>query len=188
MSPVRAFATVAFGVFLVIFGCAALATSMLPKTYRATARVIALGPASSDAFLSSGVLQKVSEKLQLRETLAARFGEKEPLDEDQVHELLRRWVQVRSVRGTEIIEIHAHSVFPKEASELANAVAAAGVTAQPQSSRGPARMLEQAVPPVKPVRPNKPLNLALGAVVGIFLGVLAGGVGAKLAVGFDGRD
>jgi uncharacterized protein involved in exopolysaccharide biosynthesis len=92
------------------------------------------------------------------------------------------------VRGTEIIEIHAHSVFPKEASELANAVAAAGVTAQPQSSRGPARMLEQAVPPVKPVRPNKPLNLALGAVVGIFLGVLAGGVGAKLAVGFDGRD
>lgn len=188
MSPVRAFATVAFGVFLVIFGCAALATSMLPKTYRATARVIAPGPESSDAFLSSEVLQRVSAKLRLRDTLAVRFGEKEPLDEDQVHDLLRRWVQVRSVRGTEILEIHAHSVFPKEASELANAVAAAGVSIQLQTNLASSRVLEQAALPTKPVRPNKPLNLALGALVGIFLGILAGGVGAKLAVGFDGRE
>jgi hypothetical protein len=32
------------------------------------------------------------------------------------------------------------------------------------------------------------LNLTLGALVGIFLGTMAAGVGAKLAVGFDGKD
>jgi LPS O-antigen subunit length determinant protein (WzzB/FepE family) len=43
------------------------------------------------------------------------------------------------------------------------------------------------VPPLKPVRPNKPLNLALGALVGTLLGAMAGGVGARLAIGV-GRD
>ncbi len=35
-------------------------------------------------------------------------------------------------------------------------------------------------------RPTRPLYLALGALVGLVLGAMAGGVGAKLAVGFDG--
>ncbi len=48
---------------------------------------------------------------------------------------------------------------------------------------GSIRMIDQAQLPVRPSRPNKPLTL--GAVVAILLGIMAGGVGAKLALGFD---
>src|SRR6185295_14562144 len=44
-----------------------------------------------------------------------------------------------------------------------------------------ALILEKAVPPYRPARPNRPLNIALGAVAGVFLGGIAGLIFSLLA-------
>ena len=66
---------------------------------------------------------------------------------------------------------------------MANAIAETGTQTGHRS--GSIEIIDRAVAPLRPSRPNKALNLALGALVGIFLGTMAGGVGAKLAVGFN---
>ncbi len=183
MSPARAFATVFMAVFLFIFLSSAVVTFMLPETYRATARMIAPGAAALERLQSTELLKEVSQQLKLPQTFAARYGE-EALDEKEVEILLRRAAQARRVPRTDVIEIRVYSASPMECALLANAIAEAGTKQAPQGS---ARIIDRAVPPLRPSRPNKPLNLALGAMVGILLGIMAGGVGAKLAVGFDGQ-
>jgi uncharacterized protein involved in exopolysaccharide biosynthesis len=132
---------------------------------------------------SAELLKQVSRELDLPTQFAARYGEKRPLDEKRVEDLLRRSVQVQRVPATDFIEIRVYSRFPAECARWANEIAETGA----RQARGPIRIIDKATPPLRPSRPNKPLNLALGAVVGIVLGTMAGGVGAKLAVGFDGK-
>lgn len=186
MSPVRAFATVFLAVFLFIFLGSALVTFFLPEIYRANARVVAPDAAHLHLYQSTELLKEVSQQLKLPELLAARYGENKPLEDRRVEDLLRRSVQVRRLPGTDLIEIRVYSRSPAECAQLANEIAETG-TRQAGHGSGAIRIVDRAVPPLRPSRPNKPLNLALGAVVGIFLGTMAGGVGAKLAVGFDGN-
>lgn len=184
MSPLRAFLTVCMGVFLFIFLASALVTFMLPETYSATARVHAPQAAEVRMLQSPELLRQVAHQLDLPRTLAVRYGETKPLDEPRVEDLLRRSLAVRRVPGTDLVEIRAYSQSPSEAAEWANAIAEAGAKRDSQGSAS-LRLIDLAVPPKTPVRPNKPLNLAMGAIVGLLLGVMAGGLGAKLAVGFD---
>ena len=186
MSPARAFATVFLAVFLFIFLSSALVTFMVPETYRANARVVAPDAAHLQLFQSTELLKEVSQQLNLPETLAAHYSENRPLEDKRVEDLLRRSVQVRRLPGTDLIEILVYSRSPAQCAQWANEIAETGVR-QARHGSGSIRIAEQAVPPLRPSRPNKPLNLALGAVVGIFLGIMAGGVGAKLAVGFEGQ-
>jgi uncharacterized protein involved in exopolysaccharide biosynthesis len=186
MSPARAFATVFLAVFLFIFLGSALLTFMLPEVYSANARVSAPDAGELQVFQSTELLTEVSQQLNLREVFAARYGETKPLDERRVTDLLRRSVQARRLPATDLIEIQVYSHSPTECAQLANEIAETAAR-QTRQGLGSIRIVDQAVPPLRPSRPNKPLNLALGAVVGIFLGTMAGGVGAKLAVGFDGR-
>jgi uncharacterized protein involved in exopolysaccharide biosynthesis len=186
MSPWRAFATGFSAVFLFIFLCSALVTFILPETYAAKSRLVAPDAAQLQLLQSSELLKDVSQHLNLPETFAARYGENKPLGDQRVEDLLRRSVQVRRLPGTDLIEIRVYSRSPAECAQLANEIAEAGAR-QILHGSGTIRVVEQAVPPLRPSRPNKPLNLALGAVVGIFLGIMAGGVGAKLAVGFDSQ-
>lgn len=186
MSPARAFAAVFLGVFLFIFLSSAVVTFMLPETYSANARVVAPEATDLQLFQSAELLKEVSQQLDLPETLAARYGETKPLEAKRVEDLLRRSVQVRRLPGTDLIEIRASTPSPVECAKWANEVAETGAREARQGSSS-IRLLERAVPPARPSRPNKALNLALGALVGIFLGTMAGGVGAKLAVGFDGQ-
>jgi uncharacterized protein involved in exopolysaccharide biosynthesis len=186
MNPARAFASVFLVVFLFIFLSSALVTFMLPETYTANARVAAPDAAHLQLFQSAELLQEVSQRLNLPAVFAARYGENKPLGDNRVEDLLRRSVIARRLPGTDLIEIRVYSRSPAECAQLANEIAATGAR-QARHGSGPIRIVEQAVPPPRPSRPNKPLNLALGAVVGIFLGTMAGGVGAKLAVGFGGQ-
>jgi len=186
MNPARAFASVFLAVFLFIFLGSALVTFMLPETYSANARVVAPEAAHLQIFQSAELLKEVSQRLNLSETFAARYGENKPLGDQRVGELLRRSVQARRLPGTDLIEIRVYSRSPAECAQLANEIAETGAR-QVRHGSGPIRIVEHAVPPRRPSRPNKPLNLALGAVVGVFLGTMAGGVGAKLAVGFGGQ-
>jgi capsular polysaccharide biosynthesis protein len=186
MSPARAFGTVFLAVFLFILLSSALVTFMLPETYRAKARVVAPDAAQLQLFQSAELLKAVSQQLNLPETYATRYGEKKPLEDKRVEDLLRRSVQVRRLPGTDLIEIRVSSRSPAECAQLANEIAETAVREGRQRPES-IKIAERAVPPSHPSRPNKPLNLALGALVGIFLGTMAGGVGAKLAVGFEGQ-
>jgi uncharacterized protein involved in exopolysaccharide biosynthesis len=186
MSPARAFATVFMAVFLFIFFGSALVTFMLPETYVASARVLAPHVANLQLLQSAQLLKEVSQKLDLPHHFAARYGESQPLEGKRVEDLLRRSVHVSRRPGSDLIEIRVYSPSPAECAQLANAIAETSAEKARQVS-GSIKIVEQAQPPLRPSRPNKPLNLALGAVVGIFLGTMAGGVGAKLAVGFDGQ-
>ena len=186
MSPARAFASVFLAVFLFIFLGSALVTFMLPVTYTANARVVAPDADHLQLFQSAELLKEVSQRLNLPETFAARYGENRPWGDNRVEDFLRRSVLARRLPGTDIIEIRVYSRSAAECAHLANEIAETGAR-QVRHGSGPIRIVEQAVPPPRPSRPNKALNLALGAVVGIFLGTMAGGVGAKLAVGFVGQ-
>lgn len=183
MNPARAFATVFLAVFLFIFLGSALVTFMLPETFSANARVVAPEAADLQLLQSAELLTAVSHQLKLPETFAARYGEIKPWDDKRVEDLLRRSARVRRLRGTDLVDIQVYSRSPEEAAQLANEIAK-----QAQHTSRSIKIIDQAAPPLRASRPNKPLNLALGAVVGILLGTMAGGVGAKLAVGFDGRN
>jgi capsular polysaccharide biosynthesis protein len=183
MSPARAFATVFSAVFLFILLGSAVLTFLLPETYTSVARVAA---PELKAFQSPELLKEVSKNLSLPETLAARYGESKPLEAQRVEDFLRRSVQVRKLPSTGLVEVRVQSRSRAEAANLANEIAETGARQTPPGS-GEVRLVDKALPALRPSRPNKALNLALGAVVGIFLGTMAGGVGAKLAVGFDGR-
>lgn len=178
MHPARAFATVFLGVFLFIFLGGALITYLMPATYVATARLHAPDPEVAQRMASTPFLEEVGNRLDLPRTMAARYGQTEPLEPRRVELLLRRAIRVIPNQQTEIVEIRASSHSPEESAQWANAVAAEAAEANT------VKILETALPPARPARPNKGLNLVITALVGIFLGTMAGGVGAKLAVGF----
>jgi len=185
MSPARAFSAIFMGVFLFIFLGSALVTFLMPETYSATARVSAPSEAHLELLQSTKLLEQVSQQLNLASTYAARYGESKPMDHQRVEDLLRRSLHVRRVRGTDLVEIRLDSRSAIECAQVASEIADTGVRLAGMGP-GAIRIVEQPAPPLRPSRPNKSLNLTLGALVGIFLGTMAGGVGAKLAVGFDG--
>ena len=104
-------------------------------------------------------------------------------------------IDLRPVRNTTLIEISAFSESGDEAAELANAVAEGfrdfrtarlrafsqrrkDAEAGVQETSTPdlfyrVELVERAVPPLRPVRPNRPLNFVLGLVAGAVLGGLA---------------
>ncbi len=187
LTPAKGFASVFLAVFLLVFLAGAAITFTLPETFVGVARVRAAGPEQLAAFSSPANLQAVAQRLELSRTYARRYGESEPLSQGRTTDILRRTLQVRRIPGTGLAEIRVYSLSSGEAAEIANAIAESGTANKqvfpPEGHGSPLVIIDRAVPALKPVRPNKPLNLTLAAVVGIVLGVMAGGVGARLALG-----
>lgn len=188
-SPRRAFATVALAVFSVVFAAGAVITFILPETFLSTARVRASTPDQIEAFKSPATFAAVAEQLDLNRTFGQRYGDSQPITTERTVQILSRMVQVRPLRGSGLAEIRVFSLDPAEAAYLANAVAKAGVSSAaftnlPVSTRP--EIVDTAVPAQRPARPNRALNLYLTACVAALLGIFAGGVGARLAVGFGG--
>jgi len=188
ITPWKAFASVFLAVLLVMLLATALITFIMPESFVGVARVRTTTPEQIEIFQSRSVLLAVAEQLNLPRRFAQRYGESEPLSLDRTFDLLRREVQVRRVRNADITEIRAYSLIPSEAAEFANAIAQTGITnalftAANDRNTSP-RILDLAVPDLKPVRPNKPLNFALGTLVGSVLGIMSGGVAARLALGY----
>ena len=184
ITPGKAFASVFGAVFLLIFLTSAIITFTLPESYTSVARVRAATDEQAENFQSTAVLSAVVDRLDLKKEFARRYGESEALSAERTMGLLRRMVEVRRVRGADLAEIRVNALDRDEAAHLANTIARIGVT---NSASGKSEVVDLAVPSLKPSRPNKVLNLVLGALVGGFLGVMAGGVAARLAIGF-GRE
>lgn len=188
-SPARAFATVFFAVFILVFATGALITFFLPETFLSTARVRAATPAQVEAFKSPATLAALAEQLDLNRTLGQRYGDSQPLTTERTVNILSRMLRVRPIPKSDLAEIRVYSLDSAEAAYLANAIAKAGLSSAAytnQTPGTPGEIIDAAVPSQKPARPNRALNLYLSACVAALLGVFAGGVGARLAVGFGG--
>jgi hypothetical protein len=96
---------------------------------------------------------------------------------------------LRPVRNLSLIEIRAFSEDRTEAAKIANAVTDAYRDYRREQRRQAAvganvprtELVDRAEPGLKPVRPNKPLNIFLGIVIGILLGSAAGAGTAGIA-------
>lgn len=205
------FFTVFTAVFLLVVITATVVTFILPETFVGTARVNVQregvdgrgfsvngtpGFGGIDPYFiqtefevmqSQVVLGKVVEnpKLNLKEKWAAKFGGGEPLSTLETIALLKRFIDLRPVRNTSLIEIRVYSDRPDEAALLANVLTEAyreyRLGRRTEKEIRLVEIIDLAMPNPTPVRPNKPLNIAIGVVLGIVLGLLAGGAAAGIS-------
>ncbi len=174
----RSLAVAAF-VWLVIYALTATSTSLLPRAYVATARVKLInqdGNLLQNEFArleSPEFLKQVVVRVELKKRLDAQWkglisgSETEQMEQMIVR--LRNAMELRPIRSTSLVEIRYHSEFPGEAAEIANAIA------QVYSKQSNAEIVEHAIVPLRPIRPNPFLNLAIGVFGGGLIGLIAGG-------------
>jgi uncharacterized protein involved in exopolysaccharide biosynthesis len=194
--------------FVLGFGVSAVVTFLMPDAFASTARVRieagsrgASGGAratgnmgSYDPYLiqtefevlqSEVRLGKVIENLKLAQEWKGRYGQGEPIRADDMLNLLRSRLDLRPVRNTSLIEIRAFGDSPTEAAAIANELARVYQehAAAASSTRAlQVEILDRAVPALRPARPNKPLNLAIGALAGLLVGTVAGAGVARYQV------
>jgi len=150
------------------------------------------------------ILGQVVEQAHLQEKWGKAYANGERLTRWEAIGLLRRKMSLHPVRNTILIEIQVFSENRDEAADLANEIArvyakyrneAPGSATSGSRPLGAAAIdtalpkriqvviIDSAMPGRRPVRPNKPLNLAIGALAGLLLGTAAGaGV-----IGYDSR-
>jgi capsular polysaccharide biosynthesis protein len=140
---------------------------------------------------SAVILDKVIENLGLSQEWGKRYARGETLQPAETLGLLKRCLALHPVRDTTIIEICAFSQRPREAAKIANEITRvykeyreeAMESATSGSRPFEVVIIDNALPGLRPVRPNKPLNLAIGGLAGLLLGTAAG-AGAR---GYESR-
>ncbi len=166
---------------------------------------------------SEKILDPVVELLDLNAKWARKFHMEGKLRSDESLKILKSRIELRPVRNTSIIEITVYSDDKGEAAEIANAVAGVyrdycqekrtklmldledkankAVQMGKVSQQGSAaasmpgvEIIDHATPGLKPVRPNVPLNITLGAVVGMFTALAIGGAVALLVGRFSRKS
>lgn len=101
------------------------------------------------------------------------------MDLDMTADELATQVSASAALNTTLITVAVSDADPVRAAEIANAVAASLSSVVPEieptvsEGASPVRLtrVSDALPPLKPASPNVPLNLALGALVGLALGI-----------------
>jgi len=200
------FCAVFAAVFLVALGGSILITLLVPKTYRSTARVlvryVAAQPQSTNQLLqaefeiiqSHAVLGKASEALGLSQRWGKIYNNGQPIDETSVEAMLRSRLELRPIRNTDVIEIRAFAESPDDAAKLANGLAEAyrGFREEQLAPYATASVasrvaiIQSATREPKAVRPNIPLNIVAGMMIGMVMGAFCG-VGAAGLMWFVGR-
>jgi len=183
--PRSVFFTVATVVFLLVVGTCTLITFLLPDTYASTARIMVdwtvndrAGQKEFEVIQSDAVLGKVIRDLDLNQTWGRKYARGVPLTTAQTKALLKARLDLRPVRGTgSLIEIRVFSEDRNEAAVLANAIAHSYREYRPLSL---VEFVNEGVPGLRPARPNRPRNIALGLVGGILFASLAGAAMAGL--------
>jgi capsular polysaccharide biosynthesis protein len=184
-------ATAGAAVFLLIVITTTLVQFILPETYASTARVLVrqarqdsrteppppesyFVPTQVEVILSAQILIPVVDEMDLRNVLGRRFID-DKLKTEETVAVLRARLDVRQIPNTSLLTIRAYSEDRQEASNIANAVAETYQRLGPGlSPRLEVAVVDRAAPALRPSRPNKPLNITLGIIVGF---------GASVAVG-----
>jgi serine/threonine protein kinase len=187
-------------VFLLVFAAAALITAVMSETFVSVARIrLAPGmtedsgtnapPSRAAAYdrrfmqteceviRSEQTLSPVIKSLELNRRWGRLYGEGRTLKLAQTLNLLKSRVEVQPVGNTSLIAIRAYAEKPDEAAKLANEIAQRYCE---HNADGPMQVeiVDRASASLRPVRPNKPLNLAVGALLGAVLGAAIGGATA----------
>jgi serine/threonine protein kinase/capsular polysaccharide biosynthesis protein len=164
---------------LAVFALAATITSLMPPTYEATARIKLGDDGLSDPYRlqadfawleSPEFLKQVSQEADLQTLWKDRLVGEESTQAEQIAVHLRNAMQLVHVRNTPLIEIRFFATSPVHAADIANAIA------RTYCEQTHAELVDLADPPVRPMRPNAFVNLAVGAIAGIMFGLLVGGL------------
>lgn len=162
------------------------------------------------------ILDRVIDQLDLATKWAQKYHMEGKLSTAECRQLLKSRLELTPENRTNLIGIRVYSEDKNEAADTANAIArtyesrahemkSKALAEQQNLSKSGGRfdntnsfdprlmnddpttmITDLAVPSKRPARPNVPLNIFLGAVVGIFTGLAVGGVAAFL-VGKLGR-
>ncbi|MGA2869656.1 MAG: Wzz/FepE/Etk N-terminal domain-containing protein [Verrucomicrobiota bacterium] len=142
-SPTAAFFGVAMVVFLLTLGTSIVITFLLPESYSSTTRIKVekdadeagnngLSSMSFDPYfiqttfeiMQSGVvLNNAIASLDLNDKWGKKFNHGEPLKTSETMEILKNSMVLNPVRNTKLITITVYSDDPKEAAQIANAMA-----------------------------------------------------------------
>ena len=181
--PTRPALTAGLVTLLLVYTWVVVATSLQPRIYLASARVLIpplpdrvllLGQSTSapaDPFLLQAEFERilaldsllaVARDLDLSTRLAPLYQSDAPLDPTQVAQILRLHLEVRPIRLTRLVEIRSFFQDPLLGAEVANRVAeeylrrrrAADPSLNPM-------MVDLAEPGLRPIAPNVPLNLVV---------------------------
>ena len=187
-------------VFLITMIICTAVTFILPESYSSTARIkVDATTTNYDPYFiqtefeiiqSQVVLERVIKKLNLNEIWGKKYFNGEMLKTKESLQILKGRLSLVPVRGTKLVAITVFSDDRHEAAILANAVAEAYrdfSTEQQKASAAkaadarviadpPVLITDLAEPASRPCKPNKPLNLALGAFAGVVLGSIAAGL------------
>lgn len=201
-APLVVFRAVFVPVFLLVAGTSTVVTFIMAESYASTARVLVRQQAGEvtrtpgdqasvstwdpyflrtqfELIQSETILGKVINGLDLNQAWGRRYANGSPLKPSETLALLKGRIDLRPVRGTDLIEIRVFSDQPAEAAQLANAIADS--YRDYRSHIVPVMIVDKAVPGLRPVRPNKYLNIALGVVGGALLALAAGAAMACIA-------
>jgi capsular polysaccharide biosynthesis protein len=196
-------------VFMFVVATSTLITFILPESYASTARVLVrqapgeasqktdartpLGPydpyflqTQFEVMQSQVVLDKVINEFGLNKAWGRKYANGDTLRPSETLALLKTRLDLRPVRNTSLIEIRVFSDQPAEAARLANAIAES--YREYRSHIVPAEIVDTAVPGLRPVRPNKPMNIALGIIGGMFLALATGAAVAVIAAWLGRRS
>jgi capsular polysaccharide biosynthesis protein len=192
-SPRRVFVAVFAAVFLLVATTSTLVTFILPESYSSTARIRPgwsvnnrAGQLEFESIQSIAVLTKVIDELHLNQAWGRKYAGGSLLKPSELLKLLKARIEVRPLRGTELIQISAFSDDAAEAAKLANAIAV--TYREYRSSAFSVEIVDRAVPDVRPARPNKPANIALGVVGGMLLALEAGAAMAVIVAWLERRS
>jgi uncharacterized protein involved in exopolysaccharide biosynthesis len=213
ISPKARFISVFVTVFLFVTIISVAITFILPESYASTALIkleshVHDVPNSSNVseiekpfdpqiiqatiavFQSPEVLNPAMDKLNLQAEWGKKYFNGQTPASEKVLEILKRRMSIAQIRNSGLIGLTIYGDDPKEAAQIANAVAESYVACQ-RSAAGksdglPAefahpQITDRAEPGKLPVRPNKPLNIALGVVAGGLLGLFVAGAVVWLA-------
>ncbi len=194
---VRRFFTGFILVFSLVFGSAVLVTFLAPDSYLGATHVkiqldegVKPDPLSIsfeiEKIRSDLLLGKVVDKLKLDQSWPMG-GKTLSITREETLQVLKKSFLIVSIPNTSLLEIRAYSEDPKRAADLANAIAEAYIELRPrQRSTAEAEVgmivhhmveiIDRAIPAERPSKPNRPLNLAIGAFLGLLLGTIAGAV------------
>jgi capsular polysaccharide biosynthesis protein/tRNA A-37 threonylcarbamoyl transferase component Bud32 len=197
-------------VFLLIFGGAVIITVLMVESFASTTRIMlrpnttaAAGYATApgvtgsyDPYLiqtefeviqSALVLSPVIQNLDLANEWNNRYGRGQRLTDANLLTLLKGRISLHPVRNANVIEITVFDERPEEAANIANGIVDAFLNHLSQVEAAGAvdsglrlTIIDRAVPGLRPVRPNKPLNIALGSLAGLVFGTAVGAGRAQL--------
>jgi uncharacterized protein involved in exopolysaccharide biosynthesis len=194
LTPLIMFIVAFITVFFLVMITSTLITFMLPESFAGTARILVESdkPTVCAVIQSQAVLGAVIDKLYLNIEWGKKYFGGETLKTPETMEFLKRRMEIVPQRDARLINITVYSEDRNEAARIANAITdcyndyCRDVQKRAESDHSTVtvpriEIVDRATPQLEPAKPNKTLNIVLGALAGVVLGSLVGGISAYVA-------